>query len=53
MAMPKRGVVSTGRAVSTVEMSRGPMVSKTPPYRVWSKGEGVGFEGAMVMSRTR
>ena len=53
MAMPKRGVVSTGRAVWTVEMSRGPMVLKTPTYRVWSKGEGIGFNRAMAMSRLR
>ena len=50
MAKSKQGAVSTGRAVSTVEMSRGPMVSKTPP-RVWSESEGAGFKGAMAMSR--
>ena len=50
MAMSKQGAVSTGRAVSTVKMSRGPMVSKTPP-RVWSESEGAGFKGAMAMSR--
>lgn len=30
MAMPKQGVVNTGRTVWTVKMSQGLMVSKTP-----------------------
>ena len=37
--------------VSTVKMSQGVMVSKTPWSRVWSEEKGVGVEGVMARSR--